>query len=182
MLTLSFAFSLNAFGQIDKPLTKGNLNLEGGGSIQYSKINSDFGISSSKTNIFTISLDPGFAYFIIDNMAVGLNATFSYYAQKNNSYYTLGIGPMIKYYFKNGIFVKAVTSYSFLHGMGSNDQANNYFSLKPGAGYAFFLNQKVSLEPCLIYEFDNIKLNSGSGTMVNKVNNIMVELKLNIFL
>jgi len=178
-LLMLLVFSLNAFSQVEKPITKGNILLEGGGTIQYSNVTSDLG---SKTSIFDISLNPGFAYFIIDHLAIGLNTPISYYEQGNNDYYTLGVGPIVRYYFNNGLFLKTEASYSFLHGLESNIQVNNYFSLKPGIGYAFFINQKVSLEPCLSYEFENTKFKSGSSTMTNKSNNLLVELKFSIFL
>lgn len=182
VLLLSLAFSLNAFSQIEKPITKGNIILAGGGSINYSNVKSEYISFSSKTTLFYISFTPGFSYFIIDNLAIGINATISYSGGKNNQYYTLGIGPMVKYYFNNGLFFNTEIDYNYLHGIKENTSVNKFFSLKPGVGYAFFLNQKVSLEPSLSYEFENVKFDSGSSTITNKENKVMLELKLNIFL
>ncbi len=146
-------FTLSAFSQIERPLTKGNILISGGGTIQYSKINATIGTNTQKTNLFNISLNPGIAYFFIDNLALGLNTDFVYYSQGNNKYYSLGIGPSIKYYFGNGILIKGESTFSGLYALGENDTyKNHYFTFKPGVGYAFFINQKVSLEPSVNYE------------------------------
>jgi hypothetical protein len=182
ILLLSLVFSLNAFSQVDKPITKGNIMLSGGGTISYSKIKSEYSSSSSNNSLFSISLTPGFSYFIIDNLAIGLNVTMGYNGAKNNQFYTLGVGPLVKYYFNNGLFLNAEIGYNYTRGINHTDGVIKFFSLKPGVGYAFFLNQKVSLEPSISYEFRNIKTDNIDISMINKVNNIMLELKFNIFL
>lgn len=182
VLLLSLAFSLNAFSQIEKPITKGNMMLSGGGTIYYSKINNENPSGNSESSLFNISLTPGLSYFIIDNLAIGLNATISYDGTKNNKMYTLGVGPMIKYYFSNGFFLNAEVGYNHLEGISNTSVAANYFSFKPGLGYAFFLNQKVSLEPGLSYEFHKNNYKNLYSPLIQKANTIMLELKLNIFL
>ena len=62
---------------------------------------------------------------------------------------------------------------------GSNHTSSaTNFSLVPGLGYSFFLNQKVALDPCLSYmlilQRDNSQ-NYGEG-------NVLFELKFSIFL
>jgi hypothetical protein len=86
---------------------------------------------------------------------------------------------MIKYYFNNGIFLKADADYSILHNISTSAENEKYLSLMPGAGYAFFLNPKVSLEPCLCYDFDNIDYNSTNN---HKINSLRLEIKFSIFL
>ncbi|MGD0757131.1 MAG: hypothetical protein ABR927_18965 [Bacteroidales bacterium] len=179
ILLLSLAFSLDAFSQIEKPITKGNMILVGGGTILFNKVQSTYGTNTSNTSIFTISLSPGFGYFIVNNLAIGLNTSISYYKQSSTKYYGLGAGPTIRYYFNNGLFIKAETSFSFIHGLDSNSSRQKSYSLVPGVGYAFFINQKVAFEPCLSYIYFH---NNYSSDFTDRVNNIELELNFSIFL
>jgi hypothetical protein len=181
-LLILTVLSLNAFAQIEKPLAKGNGMIAGSGSISYRTSQSESGGPTSKTTIFNISLSPSYSYFIIDNLAIGLNATISYYKQESNGTYSLGAGPIARYYLKNGLFINLETSFGYLHGLNSNTETDRFLSLKPGLGYAFFINPKVSIDPCLSYEFDYYKFDSANFSMTNKVNNILLELRISIFL
>jgi len=181
-LLLSLAFSINAFSQIEKPITKGNIMLSGGGSLSYMKSQLDYSTFTSKSSGFYISLTPGASYFIIDNFAIGLNTTLTYSGLKNSKTYTLGIGPKVTYYFNNGLFLNASVNYNYSKGISNSDYVTKFFSFKPGVGYAFFLNQKVSLEPGLYYELSNNKYAFKIDPATNKINTIMLELKLNLFL
>ena len=107
ILLLSLAFCINAFSQIEKPITKGNMMLTGGASIQSNSIQTSYDPTLPLTGFFVISLTPGVSYFVKDNLAIGLNTNLSYYKQGSLKYYSIGVGPNIRYYFKNGIYIKA---------------------------------------------------------------------------
>ncbi len=171
--------SINAAGQMTKPITKGNMLIEGGGTIQFQRDKYISSSNTSRVSSYFISLSPGVAYFFIDNLAAGLSATIFYNGIKNNKFYTLGIGPMVRYYFNNGFFIKADAGYSLINYISSSASNEKYLSLTPGVGYAFFLNGNVSLEPAFCYEFDNIDLNISN---THKINSFRLELKLSIFL
>ena len=176
---LFLATSANSFGQINKPITRGNFLIQGGGTIQYQRDKFANASATTKTSFYFISLTPGAAYFVIDNLAIGLNATIFYNGTTSNKFYTIGLGPMTRYYFNNGIFLKADAGYSLLNYISSSASTEKYFSIIPGVGYAFFLNPKLSLEPALCYEFDNINLNVSSK---HQINSLRLELKLSVFL
>lgn len=178
IFSIFLILSVSCFAQIQKPLTKGNSILSGGGTIQYQKDKYSNNTGSSKTSLFFITINPGFGYFIINDLATGVNVYFSYNGAGDNKFYSLGIGPFVRYYFDNGIFVKADLGYSILHNISLGTANQNFFMITPGVGYAFFLNSKVSLDPCLCYEFDNINLNSTNN---HKINAVRLELKLTIF-
>jgi hypothetical protein len=173
------AISLSTFSQIKKPITEGNIIISGSGSLQSYRGETITGNTVSKRSVFALNLSPGAGYFIIDNFALGANITGSYYKQGLNKYYTLGIGPWARYYFDEGIFVKAETNFILFHGMGSNDSRQRTYSIAPGVGYAWFLNQKVSLEPCLSYIFSHTRYSSDFN---EKLNNLQLEVRLSIFL
>jgi hypothetical protein len=176
---LLFAISFNSFSQVKKPITEGNIILSGSGTIQSYHSTTFSGTSYTKTSVFSFNLSPGAGYFIIDNLAIGGNLTLSYYKQGQNKYYTLGIGPWARYYFNNGVFVKGETNFVIFNGIGSNNSKQRSYSLIPGVGYAFFLNEKVSLEPCLSYIYSHTRYTSD---MNQKINNLQLEMRLSIFL
>jgi outer membrane protein len=165
---------LCSFSQIEKPVTKGNFIISGGGSIEYSKYKSD-NVEFSKRDY---SFNPGLGYFILDNFAIGLNTTFGYSKLSVKSY-TYGLGPYAKYYFKNGIFLKTETFYSYnIQKATEITPKTHSLTVAPGIGYSFFLNSKISLEPSLNYSYVHTKLDEA----IFKNNNVFFELKLNLFL
>jgi hypothetical protein len=173
------AFSLNAFSQIEKPITKGNIMLSGGGSI--SQVKNSYSTGFSNTSSINCALTPGFSYFILDNFAIGLNTNLEYSGLINSKTYTLGIGPKVKYYFNNGLFVNAEVSYNSLHGISNNSYKGNFLAFKPGIGYAIFLNQKVSLEPGIFYEVINGKYHVSYGPADYKTSTLSLDIHLNVF-
>jgi hypothetical protein len=174
---LPLMFTLISFSQTEKPTTKGNIILSGGGTFQYSKFHYK-DVNESKTSILDLSLNPGFGYFIIDNLVIGLNTNIGYSELGDYKAYTLGAGPFVKYYFNNGLFVKTDFGYTYLHGVGSNTTKIKDYTILPGVGYAFFINQKVSIEPCLSYKYAH----NNSDDTISMLNGVLLELKLNIFL
>jgi len=173
-LILLFA-PLCAFSQIEKPVTKGNFIISGGGTIE-----SDHHKSGSYSySSFGFIFEPGFGYFVKDNLAIGFNSTFGYAKMSDFKSYVLGIGPYVKYYFPNGVVLNFDTSFDYTHGSGtSSSQKINGLSLAPGVGYAFFLNSKVSLEPSVNYKY----IHSNTNGNISNDNNFFIALKLNIFL
>jgi hypothetical protein len=178
-ILIFLVISIDCFAQIKKPITRGNTLIQGGGTIQYQKDRFANNNTTTKTALYFISITPGAAYFVIDKLAIGLNTSFFYNGTANNKYYSFGIGPMVRYYFYNGIFLKADADYSVLDYTSSSASTEKYLSLVPGLGYALFLNSKVSLEPTVCYEFDNINLNVSNK---HTIKSLRFELKLSIFL
>jgi len=181
---------LLAFGQIEKPIKKGNIILGGTGSIMYNFINNSLGSTQVfQTNIFEINLNPNFSYFVIDNLALGLSATAGLDFQKGHNGYSWGAGPQIRYYFNNSIFLK--TDYSYLNGHSDFGKTNTSL-FKAGLGYAIFLSSKVSIEPAILYEhfsdkvttFDQILYGQTIPGQIytQKWSSIVFEIGFNIFL
>ena len=171
VLLLSLAFSITSFAQIEKPITKGNMIISGAGSIEsYRSRYGDFA-----SNTFNLSLSPGVGYFIIDNLAIGINTNFSITSQGGYGVYSLGLGPYARYYFKNGLFLNGELGYDLLHGLKNNGTKQKEYSIIPGIGYAIFLNPKVSFEPSINYRHVN-------GPDSNSRDGVFLELKFNIFL
>jgi hypothetical protein len=179
IILIFLLISVVCSAQITKPVTRGNTLIQGGGTIQYQRDEFVNNIGTTKASFYLIKLTPGAAYFVIDKLAIGLNVSFYYKGTANNKYYSIGIGPMARYYFNNGIFLKADAGYSILDYTSTTASTEKYLSLIPGIGYAFFLNNKVSLEPAFCYEFDHINLNVSNK---QKTNSFRLEIKLSVFL
>lgn len=182
--TLLVLLPVLSYSQIDKPIKKGNLNIGGSGSISNTyNYESTYKLLSAYVNS-TIN------YFFVNNLATGLSTSINYekYNHLNSTYY--GIGPNIKYYFNNGILLRAESI--FVKGSG-NFATSQTFIFKSGLGYAFFINSKVSIEPALLYYHVNLKSNipekdSGAGLILPpidfsvKENTFVFEIGFSIFL
>jgi len=180
VLIICLCIPLCSFSQVEKPITKGNFIISGGGTIEYSKYKSSDNTEFSRREL---SFNPGLGYFIIDNFAIGLNTTFGF-SKNGVKSYTYGLGPYAKYYFKNGIFLKTETFYSYNIQKATNITPKTHsLTVAPGIGYSFFLNSKISLEPSFNYSYVYTKFDEASILPdIVKNNNIFFELKLNLFL
>ena len=179
---LTILISFTSFSQIQKPITKGNFIIDGGASFSFSKSISKMGTSVAKNSTYDLSVYPTCAYFIIDNLAIGLSIPIDYGGSKDNKSYSLGLGPIIKYYFINGPFLKMSLLYSYAKGTGSYAQSSKYFYIIPGAGFAFFINPKVSIEPSLNYIFTYNTSDAFSEAYSYRSNKIELELGITIFM
>ena len=166
--------SLCSFSQIEKPVTKGNFIISGGGTIESIHSKSE----ATEYSSFGIYFNPGSGYFVKDNLALGLTSIISYIKISDYKSYILGIGPFIKYYFSNGVFLNFDTFFDYTHGIGNTSQKITGISFAPGVGYAFFLNSKVSLEPSVNYKY----IHSNTNDNIANDNDFFIALKLNIFL
>ena len=110
----------------------------------------------------SFSLDPQIAYFVIDNLAVGGALGFSTdtYKEDDSDYKSVDneitIQPVVRYYLSQGIFFQG----NFIVGSakskvtedGTTDETKyNVSGWSLSAGYAFFLNDHVAIEPRLGY-------------------------------
>jgi len=158
------------------PISQGNIIVGGGGTIDYYKSKTDYGVFTSEYKRTAISLYPTFLYFVTDGLAIGATLDLGLSLHDKKTDYTLGIGPEIRYYFEAGLLLKAETSYVF-----QSNMKDGYLSVKPGIGYAIFINSKVALEPCLVYEFTSEKWKSGTNNITDKANRFGIEIGFSKF-
>ncbi len=115
------------FGQIDKPITKGNWAI--GGSIGSGwQTSNNHNVSPETLNSSYFNFAPGIGYFVMNGLSVGLNPIFTHssndykygysdvnynYSNSNSSTInTFGIEPYLKYYFKKGFFLGLNVNFS----------------------------------------------------------------------
>ena len=115
---------------------------------------SNLNLNYSKSSDWSLSLEAKAGLLFLDNwMVLGV---LGYDNISNGSLVTTEIGAGVRYYMEqNGIYLGAVAKYE--HSKGFND-----FRPEVHAGYAFFLNRHVTIEPELYYEH-SFKENDYSG-------------------
>ncbi len=176
---------LSLLAQVEKPIEKGNALLGGRFGGYYSTGEEE--VVSLNYKHYNLSCLPDVGYFFIDNLALGLTFPLNIYWTKQlpiiSNYeigksYSVGLGPFLKYYSNNGIIT--VLSITYNHYYYKYHQANPHrysgFQISPGAGYAIFINQKVSLEMTVSYQY-----NYTSDTM-DKEHSVHLNAGFQIFL
>lgn len=137
---------LFAFDQLSAQTEQGRFRLGLGSDLNFS-ISTVENVDDNRT---FFGLDASGGYFLADNFLVGFGFGFSVSEQGDfkNNYQVFG--PHVRYYYKN-FFAGGSISFTF---EGSNSefiddrQAISYgFSL----GYAYFVNDRIAIEPQLSY-------------------------------
>lgn len=128
------------------------------------------------TNI-QLSLDFKGGYFILHDFVVGLETGFTHESlsvevdgvrQRFRQTMLLG-GPFTRYYLDNGVFGELILKAGLLN--ISSGSKTNLAEGKIGIGYAYFINEKISLEPVLHFryfrEWEGGQTNTTLGPMVS---------------
>lgn len=126
-----------------------------------------FRLNTSDKNT-EITLNPNAGLFIINNLALGGNFSFSYNKVEDDKITAFGIGPFVRYYFTNANVrpilhghLNFISAKRNLSGIGSNTNTGlNYFL---GGGAAIFLNDQVSIDGLLGYDHTKFNDFDGSG-------------------
>jgi len=159
---------------------EGNMIIGGSGSIDYLKQKTIVdGNTTGEYSRTGININPVFAYFISNGLAVGATLPLSLYSSKGDKTYSLGIGPVIKYYTDYLAVLKFEGAFMYSH---APNWKGGSFYMKPGIGMAFFLNPKVSFEPGLFYRLSTEKRKTDFSDTNYKTNSFGIELGLTIFL
>jgi outer membrane protein len=176
---LAFNVSAQQEETIVNPTDKGHFIVDG--SVYFSTNNSKTENQGFNTevNSFGLGISPKVSYFIIDRLAIGIEASFAYSDNEytNNSGGEISsnstsilIGPSVRYYITKGFFGQASLGFGFSNSKGEGyETKNDSFRYKLGLGYAFFLNEHISIEPILSYQHnktnfrDSVSDSSNSG-------------------
>ena len=157
MLFLAWCVTAGAYAQFEK----GTMLVGGsfGANFTTNKTKYD-GNSTTNSKDVSVSFDPQFGIFVIDNLAVGgaLGLSTSVYKQDDNDYKyvtnEITIQPTARYYIDPGIFFQGRfilgSSKSKETDDGDVDEAKyNVTGWSLAAGYAYFLNDVVAIEPLI---------------------------------
>lgn len=165
------AFALvcsGAFAQFNQGryLVGGSLGLS-----TYTRTLKDDNTSTKVSKGINFSLSPDAGYFIMDNLAVGAGLTLGVSTGKGigdddskGSSTTFLISPFVRYYLEQGIFFQAqvdagsrTSKYKQDGSNTTNTDTNGLFNWGLGAGYAYFLNDYVAVEPMVGFQMQTEK-------------------------
>lgn len=172
LLTLGFAFfALSTFAQDDfSARKKGTFLTNGSINIHHTTRNIELNDNNDKSDTFTVNINPKIGYFIIDDLAIGLDLTLISNNETQSSEFGdietkttgFGIGPFARYYFANGFFGEALvglgsTKVKSTSGLlGEREIKSSTFGFRVGAGYSFLLGDHVAIEPTVNYSWEDI--------------------------
>jgi len=164
-LTLFLAFSFAAFAQqnqsslISAKIKDGSIMVGGNLGASYQKFTRENIKTSRKEtgDLIEVRFATKTAYFFLPDFAVGLNAAVEHtslnidstrFGSKNT--YLLA-GPFVRYYLNNGIFGELNVN----AGINTVKDGNktDIKSAAIGVGYAYFLNERIAIEPLLSFTY-----------------------------
>jgi outer membrane protein len=174
--TACLAIACSGFAQFEK----GTILLSGetGMSLSAQSIKAkDNGNSTKVANTTSFSFSPAGGYFVIDNLAVGLNIDLATSKTKYNSddsefsSTSFSFGPFARYYITKGLFGELA------FGVGSqkdkdtfdgdtDEDKSSLFRWSLGAGYAVMISDQVAFEPSIGYVSTAAKPDGGDGKIV----------------
>lgn len=163
IITLAFATNLNA--QLKKlPDLKSKKII--GGYCSYSIIHYEDDYSNEQYKYLIFELGPEYGGFVSGNVALGANMTYisqhlvlQNYRNYNQQFFSLS--PFIRYYFSIGFYLnfQAGMSFEFSKIKDLDKPDNLAWVFDPGIGYAYFLNDNLSID--LKYQYRAIKYDKG---------------------
>ena len=154
-------------------LKSGNWIVGGTGSFLTTKNIYSSPSFSSKSDRIDIKVSPNIGYFIIDNFATGLRASFSKYKEQvitngglNSNVNRFEFGPFIRYYFLDSekqYNILSDISYQFGF-YKSKPTKGNITTLSASVGSVIFFNTSVGLEFLMGYYVRNEKVDENYET------------------
>lgn len=147
------------FSQTKFPLDKGSFMIAGSGG--FSSVSGD---GSSRVTWLTAS--PSVAFFVVPNLAVGVNGNLLRFSVSGNSSTFLGMGPSIAYYFGNmnsKSYPFVSSSLFFGRQLDSFSQINLQFS----TGVAFMIAKNVAITGQTFLQFEN-SIHDGPDDNLNR--------------
>ena len=138
-----------------------------------------------------LTVAPGIGYFVTDNLALGISASYQYHYTRtprymdinpgggtvhygDNIYTTTAVVPSLSYYIPSEKKLKPVLSvgvgYAFLKEKDSYSGEDDHIvqgygglSLNGAAGVAYFINKAISLDAVIQYSNNHLKEISGAN-------------------
>jgi outer membrane protein len=144
------------------------------------------------TTSFTVAPDAG--YFIIDNLAAGAALSITTQSQKGDgtnsfkfSQTDFTLTPFVRYYLDPGIFFQGQVGFGSSSEKSKATGSNTTTTTKYGvfdwalaAGYAYFLNDFVAVEPMVGYQSHS--LNNGDTDVKEVHNGLFLRIGFQVYL
>ena len=141
------SFFFNAFTQTEK----GNFLIGASTNLSFSTLNVD----GQEDNSSTFSLGGNTGYFLVDDLAVLLTVGFVSTKQGSFSSTNFRIGPALRYYATQSLFVSTGFGYNTSRTeSGASTGSFSSTSFGFGAGYALWVSEIIAIEPSISYLFN----------------------------
>ncbi|MFK7771375.1 MAG: outer membrane beta-barrel protein [Saprospiraceae bacterium] len=146
-LIILFFTTIFAFGQTDE----GNKLV--GGTVSFGTQ-----FVQNNDNLLFLNFNPNYGKFVNDHFAVGAGVNLFFQKLSNNNTTSLSILPFGRYYVGNSDVLQFYVEVQggFIYQRNSNSGGttnNNGFQVNAGPGVAFFLNENVSLDLLVNYNY-----------------------------
>jgi len=210
ILTLAITlFTLGSYAQDTQSTSnaraKGNIMLSGGILAHYTtqkQHSVGFFTFDVKSTSFTTNITPKVGYFIMDNLAVGLEigvktsndeANIEVFNMKRTINSTaFSVAPFARYYLNNGLFFEGlggigtqkttVSNDGELIGEPTTELDQTTFGFRAGVGYAIELGDHVVLEPTVNYSWENINPKKAHSAYKETLSSIFLGIGFTVFL
>jgi len=172
-------FAASAFAATS-PIDKGSMILEG--NVYFQSASGDLYKNEAGDAQTVMAFMPSVGYFVAPSIMVGATVEFAQNKQGDNKLTTIGIGPMVGYYFnmdaartevKGAIYpyIKAFFMYnSEKHDNGTTDYTNKVTTFGGQGGIVYMLSNAVAADISVKFESDSYKPDgadkSTTGTII----------------
>lgn len=147
-LLLACLWSTAAMAQISQGtiLAGGSFGINFGK--EYSEVRSNNVLVRTEQKFTEVNFNPSIGMFVSDEIALGLAMDiFTRSVEGDHQYTNVGVGPFARFYLPMSLFFEGYVGYASQKS-GDNTVYNGLgYSL--GAGFAFFVNNHVAIEPAL---------------------------------
>jgi outer membrane protein len=172
-------------------LTSGNLALSFGTAKD--NIIAQSGANESQSGYTSVTLSPKAGFFVVNGFLIGLGVDLnsmtlkSKDADSKTTITQFTAGPLIRYYAPGGFFVHADIAWGkdmekYAAGGLSDEEDANVNKWQLGAGYAFFVNDHIAIEPNLIYRNSTTKRSNEFAEFKTSLGELVIGVGFSIFL
>ncbi|MBJ2173218.1 autotransporter outer membrane beta-barrel domain-containing protein [Aureibaculum sp. A20] len=175
--------------------SQGEILISGGVLVHYTSNN----VNDNKSNSFTTNITPKAGYFIMDNLAVGLELSVATSSSKSKSLFgdskrnttVLSLGAFGRYYLDNGLFFEGLVgagtkkTSSGLEGIPElklGDNTSTILGFRTGVGYAISLGDHVALEPTINYSWEKNLPKDAPSDYKDTLSSIFLGIGFTVFL
>lgn len=165
----------NRSSLINAKIKDGSIMLGGNLGASYQQYSHDNRVTKRKEtgDLITARLNTKSGYFFLPDLAAGLNVSLEYtninvdstrYGDSRTTY--LLAGPFLRYYFNSGIFLEANVNAGVYAIQGGNKSDIKNAAL--GIGYAYFLNERIAIEPLLLFKYEMSRVDNADYNTVDQ--------------